>query len=322
MKIYLSNSVWIGNIDSFLKKMETSNGENLEISSHKEWISVHPVVLCMVASLGLKMHKEKKKILFEKMEATSKHYFERMGLFDILRLDSQIKVKSHESAGRFIPITKIKNSQELHKFITEMIPLLHSEPEQVEPIKYVISELVRNVFEHSESEEGAIVCAQYYQKSNVIRIGVVDSGIGIRNSINFSYKTENDIHAIQLALTPGITGKTRNLGGTETNAGAGLFFIKSIAKVNRDFFVIYSGNAMYKLLKTPIKSTMKLKMNPLEDKSTKSNDFPYWQGTVVGIDISLDRHQRFDKLLEIISQTYFDDIKERKKEKFKKPRFI
>lgn len=226
MKLHLPNSVWIGNIDNFLKNMKMSNGGGLEISSHKEWISVHPVVLCMVTSLGLKMRKENKKILFQKMQATSKHYFERMHLFKLLQLDSEIKIKEHESAGRFIPITQIKNSEELYKFITEMIPLLHSEPEKVEPIKYVISELVRNVFEHSESQEGAIVCAQYYQKSNVIRIGVVDSGIGISGSIGISYKTNDDVHAIQLALTPGITGKTRNLGGTETNAGAGLFFIK------------------------------------------------------------------------------------------------
>jgi len=299
-----------------------SNGGGLEISSHKEWISVHPVVLCMVTSLGLKMRKENKKILFQKMQATSKHYFERMHLFKLLQLDSEIKIKEHESAGRFIPITQIKNSEELYKFITEMIPLLHSEPEKVEPIKYVISELVRNVFEHSESQEGAIVCAQYYQKSNVIRIGVVDSGIGISGSIGISYKTNDDVHAIQLALTPGITGKTRNLGGTETNAGAGLFFIKSIAKVNRDFFMLYSGNGMYKLLKTPVKSPIKLNMNPFDDKCSKNNYFPYWQGTVVGIDISLNENQSFNELLELIRQTYFKDIKERRKNKFKKPRFI
>src|SRR3989344_4846944 len=322
MEIHLPNSAFLGNIDTFLRSYNPKNMNELHISFNNEWVSIHPLVLCMVTSLGLTTKKNNGKILCRKPFATSKHYLERMGLFDMLGLDSKIKITAHESAGRFIPITQITDSQELHKFITEMIPLLHSEPEQVEPIKYVISELVRNVFEHSESEDGAIVCAQYYKKSNVIRIGVVDSGIGIQKSINFSYKTNDDLHAIQLALTPGITGKTRNLGGTETNAGAGLFFIKSIAKVNRDFFIIYSGNAMLKLLKTPPSSPIRLNMNPFEDKNSKSNNFPYWQGTAVGIDISLNRHQRFDTLLELIRRTYFDDIRERKKEKFKKPRFI
>lgn len=321
MEIHLPNSAFLGNIDPFLRSYNPENKNELKITFNPNWISIHPVVLCMVTALGLYIEKKGGKILCYKPEATSKHYLERMGLFEILQLDSQIPVQPHESAGRFIPITQIRDSQELHKFITEMIPLLHSEPEQVEPIKYVISELVRNVFEHSESRDGAIVCAQYYQKSNIIRIGVVDCGIGIKKSINVSYSAEDDITAIRLALTPGITGKTQRVGGTETNAGAGLFFIKSIAKVNRDFFMIYSGNGMYKLLKTPTKS-IKLSMNPFDDKNSRNNDFPYWQGTVVGIDISLNKNQRFDQLLELIRQTYFKDIRERKKERFKKPRFI
>ena len=213
MKIHLPNSVWIGNIDSFLKKMDTSNGE-LEISSHKDWVSVHPVVLCMVTSLGLKIRNENKKILFQKMTATSKHYFHRMGLFKLLNLKSEMKIKEHESAGRFIPIQIIKNSNELDIFITEIIPLLHKEPDKVEPIKYVIIELVRNVFEHAKSKIGAVVCAQYYTKSNTIRIGVADIGIGIKESISNVWSPKSDLEAISLALTPGITGTTRKIGGT------------------------------------------------------------------------------------------------------------
>lgn len=322
MRIHLPNSAFLGNIDPFIRSYDPNNENELRITFNNHWVSVHPVVLCMVTSLGLRVKKVGGNIHCQRPFATSKHYFERIGLFNMLGLDSEIKVHSHESTGRFIPITQIRDSQELHKFITEMIPLLHTEPERVEPIKYVISELVRNVFEHSESNDGAIVCAQYYKKSNSIKIGVVDSGIGIKKSISYSYNPDDDLHALRLALTPGITGKTRLTGGTETNAGAGLFFIKSIAKVNRDFFVVYSGNAMYKLLKSPSNSLIKLNMNPLLDRCSTGNDFPYWKGTLVGIDISLDSHQRFDRLLELIRETYFKDIKERKKERFKKARFI
>ncbi|MFA5879037.1 MAG: hypothetical protein WC860_02575 [Candidatus Margulisiibacteriota bacterium] len=53
---------------------------------------------------------------FEKLEATSKHYFERIVLFEILGIKSDIKINEHESAGRFIPITKINNSDVLNHF--------------------------------------------------------------------------------------------------------------------------------------------------------------------------------------------------------------
>ncbi|EKD47873.1 MAG: hypothetical protein ACD_65C00239G0001, partial [uncultured bacterium] len=39
-----------------------------------------------------------------------------------------------------------------------------------------MSELVRNVLEHSMSKHGAIVSAQYYKKSNTVRIGIADTG--------------------------------------------------------------------------------------------------------------------------------------------------
>ena len=322
MKIHLPNSAFLGNIDPFLKSIDTSDDSSLEITFNEKWVSVHPIVLCIISSLGRSIN-DKSKLKIQTLEAKSKNYFERIGLFKILGYDSGIKIVKHDSSGRFIPLTIIKNSHELNDFIKDMIPLLHHEPDQVNPIKYVVSELVRNVFEHSQSNSGAIVCAQYYKKSNTIRIGVADNGIGIQKAISRSYNVESDIDAIKLALTPGITGTTTNIGGTEFNAGAGLFFIKSIAKVNRDFFVMYSGNAMYKLLRIPANSQkVSLYADPFKDKCSKKIDLPYLQGTAVGIDICLDSHHAFDKLLDLIKNTYRKNINEKKKKRFKKPRFI
>ncbi|MFH1073312.1 MAG: ATP-binding protein [Nanoarchaeota archaeon] len=321
MEIYLPNSAFLGNIDPFLKKIDLSDQNNLKITANKQWISIHPMVLCMVAALGLNVQPEN--IICEKLEAKSKHYLQRMGLLKLLNITAGISIVEHEPAGRFIPLTIITNSQELTRFITEIIPLLHLDPEHADPIKYVVSELVRNVLEHAESTQGAIVSAQYYKKSNTIRIGIADSGIGIKKSINNAYPAKTHLEAIRLALMPGITGTTQRIGGTESNAGAGLFFIKSIAQINREFFMIYSGNAMYKLLKSrPELKHMTLHGDPFQDRHSKGEEYPYWHGTVVGIDISLGKTKEFSVLLDLIREAYIKTIKERKKEKFRKPRFI
>lgn len=319
MKIHLPNSAFLGNIDAFLRNFDSSSSDKLEITANKKWISIHPVVLSMVAALGLTINPEN--IRCEKLEATSKHYLERMGLFKLLNIKSGIEITEHESAGRFIPLTKITDSRELSKFITDMIPLLHLKPEQASPIKYILSELVRNVLEHAYTKNGAIVAAQYYTKSNTIRIGIVDAGVGIKKTINKSHSASTDLEAIKLALTPGITGTTRRMGGTEQNAGAGLFFIKSIAKVNRDFFLIYSGCAMYKLLKNKSKK-IKLYADPFKDRHSAGEDFPFWTGTAVGIDINLDETKEFSILLDLIRDIYIKTIRERKKAKYRRPRFI
>lgn len=319
MKIHIPNSVWLGNLDPFLRGFDPSKADKLEITFNKKWISIHPMVLSMIAALGLKI--DPSKIKCPKLEAKSKHYLERMKLFDFLRVKSGMTITEHEPAGRFVPLTQINDSKSLTKFVTEVTPLLHLESKHAEPIRYIMSELIRNVLEHSLSRDGAIVCAQYYKKSNTIRIGIADTGIGIWKSINQSYKPPNDLEAIRMALTPGITGTTTKEGGTERNAGAGLFFIKSIASVNNDFFVIYSGKAMYKLLNRSGKK-ITLHADPFEDRHSKRDDLPAWNGTIVGIDISLDKTQEFSLMLHLLNKTLREAIKERKKARYKKPQFI
>src|ERR1700683_534123 len=90
MKIYLSNSAFIRNIDAVLRKFDPSDPSRLEISTHESWVSVHPVVLAMVAALGLKVGTEN--VVCDEIHAKSGGYLERMGLFDMLNIDSGIKV--------------------------------------------------------------------------------------------------------------------------------------------------------------------------------------------------------------------------------------
>jgi hypothetical protein len=126
-----------------------------------------------------------------------------------------------------------------------------------------------------------------------------------------------------LSLSPGVTGTTRRIGGTAQNVGAGLFFIKSIAKTNRDFFMIYSGKGFYKLLKTRPKQRVRLYADPLRDKHSSRNNFPYWEGTAIGVDLNLNNHEEFNNLLNTVYDIFQKTIKERRREYYrKKARFI
>src|SRR3990170_6088626 len=118
MKVYLPNSAFLGNIDPFIRGFDPSSPERLEISANDKWIAVHPAVISMIAALGLSV--EPGKIRCQKFEARSSHYFVRMGLFKLLNIPSDITIKEHEPAGRFIPLTQIRTSTELSSFITDM----------------------------------------------------------------------------------------------------------------------------------------------------------------------------------------------------------
>ncbi len=324
MEIFFPNSAFLGNIESFLFKLNTKNRMILNVSFNQKWVSVHPVVLCMTAAISLAIRQGGARVESHIFKTTAKSlpYFIRMKLFDFLRVNPDSYVFEHDATGRFIPLSQINNASELTKFIADVIPLLHLSPQEAEPIRYVLSEVTRNVFEHSNSSIGAIVCAQYFKKSNKISLGVVDYGMGIKRSINVSHPANSDLEAIKLALYPGVTGTTTRMGGTEFNAGAGLFFTKSIAKVNRNFFMIYSGDAMYKLKKTPAKKEIVLYPDSTKDPCSLREGLPYWQGTVVGIDISLAINEPFSVLLSKLRKAYSLDVKKRRKEKYKKAIFI
>jgi len=135
MRVHLPNSAFLGNIDPFLRTFDNSNPTKLKITANKKWISIHPVVLSMIASLGLTV--KSSDIQCEKLEAASKHYLERMGLFRFLNIESEIVIKEHEPAGRFMEnqffkqlkiafsIKKIQDSQILQQ-LDEKIPAISS----------------------------------------------------------------------------------------------------------------------------------------------------------------------------------------------------
>jgi len=322
MKVELPNSAFLGNIDgTFLKKLDTSDTQQLEVTFNPNWTAVHPIVLVMTAALAYSVKEDGGHINAQQPVAKSKNYLEAMGLMRVLNLQP-ISVIKHDSSGKYIPLTRISTSDELTRFIEEMVPLLHTSPDVADSVKYVISELVRNVFEHANSPQGAIVCAQYFKESKRISIGVTDTGRGIKESINFSHPAKTHIEAIKLALTPGITGATQKIGGTETNAGAGLFFIKSIAKINRQFFVLYSGNGFYKLLKEDKNKKIRLYADPFMDRCNQKEISPFWKGTAIGVDISVEPSERFTALLELIKDVYRLEKKKRIKERYKQARFI
>lgn len=319
MKIYFSNQGNLRNFRTFLRKVDLSNPEELEISTHPSRIIVHPAHLVFAAALAQKIGKANSTISVPLPK--SGLYLDRMGLFDFLKTPSPFKYNKIEEAGRFIPLRIIKTGENQSKFIADIVPLLHLPENKARIVRYVIGELLRNVLEHSYSANGAIAAAQYYPRSNKVSLAICDTGIGVWKSISQSWAPKTDLEAINLALTPGITGTTKKEGGTFENAGAGLFYIRSIAKTTRNYFLIYSGKAEYMLTKRDLREKFKLIADPTKEKHIEIEDAPDFRGTLVAIDISLDKTIEFDNLLRDIGDVYDAAIRDRRQKKFYAPNF-
>ncbi|MFZ1431657.1 MAG: hypothetical protein WAS21_33460 [Geminicoccaceae bacterium] len=311
MKIFLPNSANLQNITGLIKGVDFSSPRTLEFSMHPKWVAVHPVVLAMTACLAMKFREGGGTIVGNATPVPTLAYLIRMGLFKFLGIDPEKHIKEHDESGRFIPLTQIRDTNELKQAIVDLVPLLHAPASVADPIKYVFSEMVRNALEHSGSSVGAFVCAQYYRESKRIVVGIADAGIGVLNSMRRHHPVSTSESALRLCLQPGITGTTNRIGGNEFNAGAGLFFTKSIAVLSRNRFFLYSGDSMFRLMKTRLRHTPELHADPANDPHSFDSS-PAWGGTIVGIDLNIEQGIEFSSLLKQIRQAYFIDVKRRK----------
>lgn len=201
----------------------------------------------------------------------------------------------------------IHNSLELEDYFIHTLPEFPLGPEDLLLAKYILSELTRNTLEHASDPRGATISLSYAKKSHTLRLGVADHGIGIPMSIRRIYPDQTDYESIITALTPGITGTTQFPGGSTQNAGAGLFFVKSLAHQLGSHFLLYSGTGLFKLLKRQTKRSI-LKSDSLKDHASGGNDFPFWQGTAVGVDIPLDTLNNFAESLSQIRTSFTKSI--------------
>ena len=321
--LYIPNSVSLRSFDTLFQNndFDFSDG-TIDVSFHPSYVAMAPVGLAFYAAIGdliILNNLEKKGALNHSIRSIP--YLQRMGLFKTLGFKSPIETKEHDETGRFIPLTKIRNADELTHFVKTIDPILHTSRNNSRAIKHVFSEILRNVLEHSSSEIGGNVCATYNKKREKISIGISDVGRGLFNSLTENHTVKSNLHAIKLALTPGVSGVTSRIGGNSENAGAGLFFTKCIAQSTNNHFLLYSGDAYFKLLYTPRGKACNFNPNPDNDFCTQKEGLPFFPGTLVGIDININDDTAFNRLIEDIGTAYRLSVNKNKKDFYKRIRF-
>jgi len=321
--LYIPNSIALRNFDSiFVNNDFDFSDKKVDITFHNSYVAMHPVGLAFYAALGdFFADTNIKTTATINYEIKSIPYLQRMGLFDALGYADPIETKNHEECGRFIPLRRIRNSDELSQLMKDIDPILHADQNTSRTVKHVFSELLRNVIEHSGADMGGHVCATYNRRRKKISVGISDAGKGILNGMRGYSNFDSHIEAILSALTPGISGTTKRIGGTAENAGAGLFFTKCIAQSTRNHFLIYSGDSYFKLLTTPKGSKITFNSDPRNDKSTCKSNLPFFNGTLVGIDMYIEDTTAFNKLMDNIGETYRLSVNKMKKDYFKRINF-
>jgi signal transduction histidine kinase len=106
-------------------------------------------------------------------------------------------------------------------------------------MRMALLELIQNFSEHAKASLGAWVTGQFSPQLERITLSVLDSGIGIPESLRIvpRYRNYGDERLIELATLEGVTSVEKS------SRGLGLSTIRRFVEANKGTLTILSGNA-------------------------------------------------------------------------------
>ena len=167
------------------------------------------------------------------------NYASRIDFFKHLDIPFEEKIVRKDTSSNLIPITNIKSN--VLDLSVEMLKIFKKDfqmsEEDVLQMSLIINEMICNTSIHSKSKSGAyLYCQKYKKKANFLEFILVDSGIGIKESLqkNELYKKISNKEAIQKAIQYEVTcGEGR---------GHGLYFASTFVLLNYGEMILLSGD--------------------------------------------------------------------------------
>lgn len=223
-------------------------------------------------------------------------YAGHMGFFKSFGLDFGKSAGEAKGSGTYIPITiydveiikqqAAENYEAVGAFVEKLaegmaeILTRTGSGDLFDTLTYSIREIVRNVIEHSESNQFGF-CAQYWPSYGTVELAILDRGIGIREglSTNPHLQISDDHEALNMCLMPGVSGKAykgarRNPHDVWANSGYGLYMTSRLCREGGSYFIASGDTGLYlseekkRYLETPFDGTaIKLTLNTQRLKS-------------------------------------------------------
>ncbi|WP_439555224.1 ATP-binding protein [Dyadobacter sp.] len=201
--------------------------------------------------------------------ATCEGYASRMNFFEYINIAFHESFIRRSSLGKFLEISKFPDFGTGNELVNEIMKIFVKQnltnDAILQSLSLTLAELVSNVFDHSQIEEGWLV-AQYYPKLSCIRLMIADTGIGIYKALttnpkNEAYKQLSPLQAVERCVEKGVTNGV--------GCGNGLNITSNLITQSGGILSIYSGENYLSI----------------SEGNRTSGACPYWPGTVVFLQI-------------------------------------
>lgn len=252
MKIQIPRRLDLLSSLSFCNIIDTVTEDNKYVYDYKDMSTVEPFGMLLLGSKIRNFVKLKENCEHGDCNFEDSEYAAHMGYFKSVYQNFGKEPGEAKRSSSYIPITNKKlkaikgDPYEYIENISKNLAkiLSRNNKELINFLSFGILELLRNVYEHSCSEE-LWYAAQYWPTKDLVEVAILDEGIGIKNSLGKNKKIDvaDDEEAIRLAIIPGISrcGIGNNNKEIYDNAGFGLYMISHICN-NIGDFVICSGS--------------------------------------------------------------------------------
>jgi hypothetical protein len=229
-----------------------------------EWIEPFPLLFLSSNILRFKAMNPTSEFHAKNFQASS--YASHMGFFRAINLDFGNEPGEAKGSATYLPITilsirelqkeaaqkAIHAGQILEHHAMQLARLLTQEDKSnlVDTLTYTLREIMRNAVEHSESDSFQY-CGQYWPHRNIVQIAILDSGIGVKQSLsnNPNLRIISDDQALRLSILPGISGKPLHHKIEEyddwENSGYGLYLTKRLCTKGGSFFICSGNKGLY-----------------------------------------------------------------------------
>lgn len=184
---------------------------------------IYPYGMVGILEFGelLKSESTQKTIYLPESEEVLK-YLERMDFFEFADKYFTLNPSEPQISGKYLrsfysdvllEITPIEKSDDIHFIVGKvkeraqaiLIKHLHYDDRAINGFIVALSEVCQNIIEHSETKGFVGIQKYHFQniKKNVVKIAVMDIGIGFRKSLSERFSLGNDLEAIEKALLQG-----------------------------------------------------------------------------------------------------------------------
>ena len=201
------------------------------------------------------------KLLYLPESEEALKYLERMDFFKIAPRYFTFEPSKPQVTEKYLrrslsdvllEITPIEKSDDIHFIVGKVKDRAHSiltrhlkyDERAINGFIVSLSEVCQNIIEHSENKGFVGIQKYHFQNmgKNVVKIAVMDTGIGFRKSLSERFSLKSDLHSIEEAL---IHGASRY---TDKGRGHGLAAVRRFVKQWNGKISIRSGTAKFSII--------------------------------------------------------------------------